>query len=195
MNMIDKIKTLGDIVDETMLCSTILRYARSGHATKAMIEQAIVLVERHIVDAESLGDPSLQGAAERLKASLQAALANGVESLRSPKAPGPEVVEVEEPLARSLIARGHKIRRQHRCSGGQIDIYDLTADRIIECKARGTSAALGEAAGQLQRYGHFFPGATLVIAVPAVEPDGAWLADVLRSQGIAIIEMARGEGQ
>jgi len=70
-----------------------------------------------------------------------------------------------------------------------IDIFDITADELIECKLRGTSAALGEAAGQLRRYGRSFPGSQLTIAVFSLEPEADWLAEVLRKEGIAIIEV------
>jgi hypothetical protein len=92
------------------------------------------------------------------------------------------------------VALGHEIRRQHRCSGGIVDIFDLTAGELIECKARGSSAALGEAAGQLKRYARSFPGAVLSIAVPIIEPDAGWLADILRREGIGIIEVENSAG-
>jgi hypothetical protein len=60
---------------------------------------------------------------------------------------------------------------------------------LIECKLRGTSAALGEAAGQLKRYGRSFPGSRLTIAVLGIEPEADWLAGILRKEGIAIIEV------
>jgi hypothetical protein len=47
------------------------------------------------------------------------------------------------------MSLGHQVRRQRRCAGSVIDIFDVTADELIECKLRVTSATLGEAAGQL----------------------------------------------
>ncbi len=93
------------------------------------------------------------------------------------------------PLAHARISMGHQVRRQRRCAGGIIDIFDITADELIECKLRGTSAALGEAAGQLKRYGRLFPGSRLTIAVLSIEPEADWLAEILRKEGIAIIEV------
>jgi hypothetical protein len=92
-------------------------------------------------------------------------------------------------LARSRLSLGHNIRRQHRCSGGIVDIFDLTADELIECKVRGSSAALGEAAGQLKRYAQSFPGTKLSIAVPSIETGAGWLAEALRREGFDIIEV------
>lgn len=190
-DIVARIRRLGDLESEAMLCATILNYARSGHATPLMIEQAIALVQKHIDYAAETN--KRDETAERLKAGLEEALAEGVASLRVKRGPGPEVTEVEEPIAKARIAAGHDIRRQHKCGGGIVDIYDLTADELIECKHQGTSAALGEAAGQLNRYRKSFPGAALTIAVVGIEPEAEWLADLLRAQGISIIELGRGQ--
>ena len=168
---------------------TILSFARSGHATDLMVEQAIAMVDGHIAVARSEGDDGLLRPALDLKAGLEKALKAGVKSLRETRGPGDEALRVEIPLARARLALGHQIRRQYRCSGGVVDIVDLTADELIECKIRGSSAALGEAAGQLKRYAKSFPGSGLSVAVPAIEPDAGWLADILRREGIDIIEV------
>lgn len=186
-----EIRRLGDINHELMLCTTILRYAQSGHATPLMIEQAIEIVDGVLTYARAAKDETWLTTGENLRANLCQALIDGVHTLRVVKGPGPEVTLVERPLAEARIARGHNIRRQHRCSTGIIDIYDLTADEIIECKHRGTNAALGEAGGQLRRYGRVFPGARLTIAVLSVDPAADWLAELLRRDGITIIEMGR----
>lgn len=161
-------KLIVDVLDEMRLVQTILHYARS--------------------------DAGLLRAATDLKSSLEKALADGVKSLRVPREPGEEALKVEAPIARQRLEAGHQIRRQHRCFGGVVDLFDITADELIECKARGTSAALGEAAGQLKRYGRSFPGSRLTIAVISVEAEAAWLADVLRREGIEIIEVGDGSG-
>jgi hypothetical protein len=186
---VDKIKRFVDMTDETRLVMTILQFARSGHATAVMVEQAIVLIDRHIVVARSDGDDGLLKSALDLKSGLEKALVDGVKSLREVRGPGDELLKVEMPLARARMLLGHQVRRQHRCAGGIVDILDITGDELIECKLRGTSAVLGEAAGQLKRYGRSFPGSRLTIAVLSIEPEAAWLAEVLRREGIAIIEV------
>jgi hypothetical protein len=188
-DLLDKIKRFVDMTDETRLVRTILQFARSGHTTAVMIEQAIVLVDSHIAIARSEGDDDLLKSALDLKSGLEKALLNGVKSLRQVRRPGDETIKVEVPLARARIALGHQVRRQHRCAGGIIDIFDITADELIECKLRGTSAALGEAAGQLKRYGRSFPGSRLSIAVLDIAPEAEWLAEILRKEGIAIVEV------
>ena len=184
-----KAKRLVDVMDETRLVMTILQFARSGHATDVMVEQAIALVDRQINVAKSGGDDAMLKPALDLKSGLEQALVDGVKSLRQLRGPGDEARLVEDPLARARMSLGHQVRRQRRCAGGIIDIFDITADELIECKLRGTSAALGEAAGQLKRYGRSFPGSSLTIAVLSVEPEADWLAEILRREGIAIIEV------
>lgn len=184
-----KAKRWVDVMDETRLVMTILQFARSGHATDVMVEQAIALVDRQMVIAKSEGDEAMLKAAFNLKSGLEQALIDGVKSLRVLREPGDEARKVEEPLVRARMSLGHQVRRQRRCAEGIIDIFDITADELIECKLRGTSAALGEAAGQLRRYGRSFPGSRLTIAVFSIEPEADWLAGVLRNEGIAIIEV------
>ena len=186
----DKLKRFSDMMDETRLMMTILQFARSGHATDVMVEQAIALVDRQIVVIKSDGgDDSWLKPALNLKAGLEKALVDGVKSLRVVREPGDEARKVEEPLVRARMSLGHQVRRQHRCAGGVIDILDVTADELIECKLRGTSANLGEAAGQLKRYSRSFPGSRLTIAVLGIEPEADWLAELLRKEGIDIIEV------
>lgn len=186
---IRRMKQFVDVLDENRLVLAILKAARSGHATDLMVEQAIALVDRQIDLAAREGDSSIKNSATELKAGLELALKQGVKSLRETKGPTEETLTVELPLAGARIARGHVIRRQHRCSNGIVDIFDITADELIECKARGSSAALGEAAGQLKRYARSFPGSSLSIAIPQLDAEAAWLATVLRREGIAIIEV------
>lgn len=187
-----KTKRIMDLMHESQLVSTILSYGRSGHASEAMIEAAIVLTERNIATAKDLGDAAMEQTAARLKVGLAQVLVDGVASLRRSKPPGPEKTDVEEPLVKQRRALGHRVRQQIRCKGGVVDIYDLTTDELIECKAVGSSAALGEAAGQLQRYRISFPGAAIAIAVPQIEGEATWLAELLRDRGITIIEISRG---
>jgi hypothetical protein len=168
---------------------TILQFARSGHATDVMVEQAIILVDRQIVAAKGAGDEGMLEPALNLKSGLEKALRDGVKSLRVVREPGDEARKVEEPLARARMSLGHQVKRQRRCAGGVIDIIDITADELIECKLRGTSASLGEAAGQLKRYSRSFPGSRLTIAVLGIEPEADWLAEILRREGIDIIEV------
>jgi hypothetical protein len=188
-DFIDKAKRLNDMLDESRLVMTILQFARSGHATDVMVEQAIALIDRQIVIMRSDGDESMLKPALNLKSGLEQALVEGVKSLRMVREPGDEARKVEEPLARARMSLGHQVKRQHRCAGGIIDIIDITADELIECKVRGTSASLGEAAGQLKRYGRSFPGSRLTIAVLGIEPEADWLAEILRREGIDIIEV------
>jgi hypothetical protein len=184
-----KTKRLIDVIDETRLVMMILHFARSGHATDVMVEQAIAIVDRQVDVARTEGDDAMLKTALDLKSGLEQALIDGVKSLRVLREPGDEVRKVEEPLVRARMSLGHQVRRQRRCPGGIIDIFDITADELIECKLRGTSAALGEAAGQLKRYGRSFPGSSLTIAVLTVEPEAVWLAEILRREGIAVIEV------
>lgn len=186
---INEFKRVADMLDEQMLATTILHYARRGRCTTLMVEQAIVLVEHSLDYAKSIGDQNIAAPAERLIADLRQALIDGVEALRQKEGPGPEILYVEEPLARARIARGHKIKRQHRCATGIIDIYDLTADEIIECKHRGSASAIGQAAAQLQRYRRSFPGVALTIAVTRIEEDALWLVEVFTREGITFIEL------
>jgi hypothetical protein len=188
-DFVEQIKRVSDILNETRLVMTILQFARSGHATDVMIEQAIALVDRYIVIVKSEGDESLLKTALDLKSGLEKALVDGVKSLRVLREPGDEARKVEEPLARARMSLGHQVKRQHRCAGGVIDIIDVTADELIECKLRGSSATLGEAAGQLKRYSRSFPGSRLTIAVLGIEPEADWLAEILRREGIDIIEV------
>ncbi|WP_426413459.1 hypothetical protein [Bradyrhizobium ganzhouense] len=192
-DLINKLKRVNDMTHEVRLITTILQFARSGHATDVMVEQAIALVDRQIVVAQNEGDESLLKAALDLKAGLEKALVDGVKTLREIRGPGDEARKVEEPLARARTSLGHQIRRQRRCAGGVIDIFDVTADELIECKLHGTSAALGEAAGQLKRYSRSFPGSRLTIAVLGIEPEANWLAEILRREGIDIIEIGSGQ--
>jgi hypothetical protein len=79
----DKLKRFSDMMDETRLMMTILQFARSGHATDVMVEQAIALVDRQIVVIKSDGgDDSWLKPALNLKAGLEKALVDGVKSLR-----------------------------------------------------------------------------------------------------------------
>lgn len=184
-----KVKRLVDVMDENRLVMMILQFARSGHATDVMVEQAIALVDRQVIVAKSEGDDAMLKAALDLKSGLEQALIDGVKSFRQLREPGDEARLVEEPLARARMSVGHQVRRQRRCAGGIVDIFDVTADELIECKLRGTSATLGEAAGQLKRYCRSFPGSRLTIAVLSIDPEAYWLADILRREGIAIIEI------
>jgi hypothetical protein len=186
---ISRIKRLADLQDEMMLAITILRYARSGHATRLMVEQAIELIEQGVALADELQDVGMGNTARRVVADLKDALRDGIDTLRGPPPPSQEKLKVEDPLANARRIAGHRVRQQLRCAGGIIDIYDLTADELIECKYRGSAAALAQAAEQLQRYRRSFPGAAMTIAVLTIETDGEWIAEVLRREGITIIEM------
>jgi len=70
---VGKIKQLNDVIDETRLVVMILQFARSGHATDVMVEQAIALVDRHIAVARSEGDDNLLKPALDLKSGLEQA--------------------------------------------------------------------------------------------------------------------------
>lgn len=112
---------------------------------------------------------------------------------------------VEEPLAKILCDAGHAIERQVSCVGGRVDILDFTTGEIIECKAWGSASDIAAAVTQLYRYrpgagvgspffrhstGRLpFRGRRLVVAVPSVEHDALWLADIVRRKGIRIIEV------
>ena len=99
---------------------------------------------------------------------------------------------VEAPLAAALIAAGRTILRQVRCPAGQIDIWDATNNRLFECKARGSSGSVADAASQLRRYAPHYPGAQLIIAVPRIEPEALWLADLLEANGFVFLEIEAG---
>jgi hypothetical protein len=190
----ERAKQLVDVLHETKLVITILNFARSGHATDLMVEQAIALVDRHIVVAQAADDTGMLKSARELKGGLQQALKDGVKSLREVRGPGDEALKVELPLVRARRALGHDVRRQHHCAGGIVDILDVTADELIECKIRGSNAALGEAAGQLRRYARSFPGMALSIAVPRIDQEADWLARILRREGFLIIEIEPASG-
>lgn len=102
--------------------------------------------------------------------------------------------QVEQPLASHLQFLGHVIKRQVKCSGGRIDILDVTANEIIECKLSGSASSLTAAVLQVRGYGVQFPSASLAIAVPVVEPDAVWLADVLPQTGVRVIEVSKLKG-
>lgn len=189
---IDKVIRLGESIHEAKLCMTILQYARSGHASKLMIEQALELVEKNIAlqRMDGASAHSLK-TAEDMKRGLEAALIAGIQSLRMPKLPGPEYYFVEEPLFRIRTALGHSIRRQVKCDGGFADLVDQSISQLVECKYLGTNSSLGEAAAQLQRYSPSFPGLTPVIAVLRIRADAQWLADVLRREGFTILELKK----
>lgn len=186
-----EILALADLLDEIKLVSTILHFARAGRATDLMVEQAIALLDQQIPRLQGERDAGMLKNVTEMKAGLKQALVDGVKSLRVVAGPGPEILQVQDPLARKRSEAGNRVRVQRRCAHGIIDIFDITADEIIECKHIGTAAALGEAAGQLRRYSQSFPGSGLVIAVLRIEGDGVWLAEILRAQGITIIEMDR----
>lgn len=192
MGAIDEVRRVRELINESSEISGILGRAARGKATIDLIKHAIALIEKQIAYAKHINDGAWQANAERLRAGLSGALTLGIEVLRQPAPPSPELMLVEEPLARHLIQHGHVIRRQFSIKGGRIDIYDVTRDEIIECKVRGTGAALGEAASQLRRYRRFFPGSSLAIAVTLIEPEAEWLSALLQGTGIRIIEVERG---
>lgn len=192
-DQIAQLQKLADLTREMQLVATILHYARSGNATELMVRQAIELLEENLLEEQYIDDQGLIKEVRKLKEELDQALALGLRTLRSAKPPTQEKRLIEDPLVAARRAEGHQVRRQHRCSGGIIDIYDLTTDEIIECKVSGGSKALGEAAGQLQRYKKSFPGSSLVIAVYRLEDEAGWLAQILRREGITIIEIEGGD--
>lgn len=103
-----------------------------------------------------------------------------------------ELTEVEEPLARQLLAGHHDIRRQVPCGGGRCDIFDETTSELIECKAVGDVTSIAAAIQQLNRYRPHFYDPTLAIAVPALLPEAEWLRPALDNLGIRVIEMEKG---
>lgn len=106
-----------------------------------------------------------------------------------------ELTHVERPLACALREAGHEIRRQVPAGcGGRADIFDFTTGEIIECKPRGDTASIVAAVKQLRRYRPHFFDPQLAVAVPKIEPDAAWLADMLRKEGIRVIEVDVGIG-
>lgn len=115
----------------------------------------------------------------------------GIKS-RLPKQIGPEFENVEEPLARALIAGRHEIKRQVICGDGRVDIFDETTSEIIECKARGNASSISDAVNQLMRYRPHFFDPQLAVAVPFVEPSACWMISALREIGVRVIEVSRG---
>lgn len=105
-----------------------------------------------------------------------------------------ELITVEEPLAKALLAGDHEIQRQVRVPGGRVDIWDGTTSTIIECKAVGDTSSIITAVKQLRRYYPNFYDPQLAVAVPRIEPEAKWLADALRQTGIFFIEIERGVG-
>lgn len=98
--------------------------------------------------------------------------------------------EVELPLAESRKSRGHIVQRQVICGAGRIDILDVTANEIIECKASGSAGDIVAAVTQLRRYSAHYSGARLVVAVPWIDVEAAWLVDLLSRIGIFVIEVS-----
>lgn len=105
-----------------------------------------------------------------------------------------EAVLVEAPLAKALTDAAHDVRRQVICDAGRIDIFDYTANEIIECKARGSVGLISEAVKQLQHYRCWFPAAQLAIAVPHIEDSAKWVMPALNNLGIRLIEVEKGVG-
>ena len=103
-----------------------------------------------------------------------------------------ELHAVELPLVAALREGAHDVRRQVRCGNFRLDIVDDTTGEIIECKARGNAASICAAVGQLRRYRHHIFDPQLAIAVPLVEPEAQWLAEMLKREGIRIIEVSKG---
>ena len=105
------------------------------------------------------------------------------------RGPSEERITVELPLARKLMEEhGHHIERQVSCPGGRVDIVDYDENAIIECKVDGSLQALFDAAKQLKRYEPYFPGKSLLIAVPVLEDEARWLAKAFRAVGIQILQ-------
>ncbi|UFZ08007.1 hypothetical protein LQG66_17655 [Bradyrhizobium ontarionense] len=77
-----KAKLLVDVSHENRLVMTILQYARSGHATDLMVEQAIALVNGQVSAAQEEGDDGWLRSALELKFELEKALKLSVKSLR-----------------------------------------------------------------------------------------------------------------
>jgi len=108
-DLASKAKRLVDVMDETRLVMTILQFARSGHATDVIVEQAITLVDRQVVVAKSEGDDAMLKTALDLKTGLEQALIDGVKSLRVLREPSDEARLVEEPLVRARMLLGHQV--------------------------------------------------------------------------------------
>lgn len=106
-----------------------------------------------------------------------------------------EIDHVEKPLFERLVRAGHRVERQVICSAGRIDILDITANEIIECKATGTVTDLATAVNQLKRYAPHYSGAILSVAVPFVDADAIWLAEMLARGGINVIEVGTEGGE
>ncbi|OFX03907.1 MAG: hypothetical protein A3E78_07440 [Alphaproteobacteria bacterium RIFCSPHIGHO2_12_FULL_63_12] len=104
----------------------------------------------------------------------------------------PERDRVENPVAEHLRSKGRKVRQQVSCAGGRIDIYDITAKLVIECKASGSAEDIAAAVTQLRRYAGSYPDCSLVVAVPFIDPDALWLATAIRVIGIHLIEIEKG---
>ena len=77
-DIIDQFNRLTDTLDENRLVMTTLQFARSGHATDVMVEQAIALVDRQIITAKEAGDEGMLRPALNLKSGLEKALLDGV---------------------------------------------------------------------------------------------------------------------
>jgi len=101
-----------------------------------------------------------------------------------------ELDEVETPLFERRVRAGHRVERQVICASGRIDILDISANEIIECKAAWTATDLVTAVNQLRRYAPHYTGAVLSVAVPSVDADALWLVELLGRAGINVIEVA-----
>jgi hypothetical protein len=79
-----------------------------------------------------------------------------------------------------LRQRGHDVARLKIVPPGEhrplfCDLFDRTANTVIEAKGSVTREAIRMAIGQLRDYGRFIPGAQLVVLVPE-QPRGDLLA-------------------
>jgi hypothetical protein len=190
---IAKLKYAAEIALEARQIVKSIRSMQAGSATKIIVQQTIDLLERQRSFAIENNDAAWAATACDVIEPLRAALSFGLDRLRAKAPPGPEIIMVEQPIVNARIQVGHQIQRQVRCVGGIIDLVDMTAGELIECKAAGDASSIAAAGSQLRRYGpHFSPSFYLTIAVPNIQLSARWLVDLMSNEGFRFIEVESG---
>jgi hypothetical protein len=113
-----------------------------------------------------------------------------VEPSREPYESERRESKLVENFKRYLQDRGHIVTRHRILPPGEhkpifTDVYDHTADLLIEAKGTVTRDAIRMAIGQLADYARFLPTATCIMLVP--ERPRVDLVTLCQSQGIAIV--------
>jgi hypothetical protein len=186
-------KLLGcrDVYKETKVFVDLANKLSRGDATMEMLRNAVAMADKQILFWRRLGDHVMVASTEKVRDDFAERLRSGDLSATPRKADNDELILVEMPIFEARTRRGHEVRRQVQCKAGRADIFDVTAHELIECKMRGSVKLIAEAAGQLKKYEPCFDRPELTIAVPEIEPEAAWVADLLRSVGFTFLQVKK----